>query len=133
MKYFGLALTGLAMLASTGFANGAYCGTPTDILAVQNTAIAKFNAGASKKIDTTYVMAAVIVQKRYAEADIEYAGQMSYYLKKSKAGRWLVVGTSPPANWPGSVTKQLTTLFNQRLQGSKACTNPHFVPRASGR
>ena len=109
------------------------CGPYADRTAVQNATVSYFNAhlhSGSKKIDSTYIMA-VVVSKKYAEADISYAGQASYYWAQSK-GAWTFAGNAPPKSWPASITKKFSTMSNQRAAGSKACTNPAFVPRGSG-
>ena len=110
-----------------------YCGPPADTYLVQNKTIGHFNAQAtaSRNINSTYI-SAVVVLGTYAEADISApAGLMSNFWIK-KMGVWTSAGYFPPKGWPASVKSQLIKLSNQRANGSKQCTNPHFIPRGSG-
>jgi hypothetical protein len=111
----------------------ATCGPSKDVAAVEMGTIGHFNANlhkGAKKIDTTYVMA-VVVLGNYAQVDLSYAGQMSdYWIKKS--GNWALAGTQAPNGWPASIRAKLTAMSNARANGSKQCTNPQFVPRGSG-
>lgn len=129
----------IATIAAAAFAMplpafAAYCGPPADATAVQNATVAHFNAhpshGSHTKIDRTYVMA-VVVQGAFAQADIEYAGQASYFWTK-RNGKWTFAGNFAPATWPALVTAKFRDLSNRRSNGSKQCTNPHFVSRGSG-
>ncbi len=114
-------------------AMAAYCGASADTQTVQTGTITYFNAhrhASWKKIDSTYIMA-IVVLGTYAQADVSFAGQASYYWIK-KRGVWTFAGTFAPKLWPASVTSKLSTLSNQRANGSKQCTNPNFLPRGSG-
>jgi hypothetical protein len=110
-----------------------YCGPPADAYLVQNKTVGHFNAQAkaSQKINSTYI-SAVVVLGTYAEADISAPAGLApnYWIKKM--GAWTFAGYFAPKGWPASVRAQLTKLSNQRANGSKQCTNPHFVPRGSG-
>ena len=114
-------------------AMAAMCGPSSDVAAVEQGTIAKFNANLHKgwkKIDKTYIMA-VVVLGTYAQVDVSYAGQMSdFWIKKS--GNWTLAGTHAPKGWPAAIRAKLTAMSNARANGSKQCTNPHFVPRGSG-
>ena len=131
--FIGAAALAIGTLLAATPAQAAMCGSRADVQTIETGSISIFNAHLHKgwnKIDPTYVMA-IVVTGDYAEADISYAGQASYYWIK-KRGTWTYSGNFMPKGWPSSVRTKLTTMFNRRANGSKHCTNPAFVPRGSG-
>jgi hypothetical protein len=126
----GVLMHALVLIAAMA---AGYCGPPADAYLVQNKTVAQFNsqAKASRKINSTYI-SAVVVLGTYAEADISAPAGLApnYWIKKM--GVWTFAGYFAPKGWPASVKAQLTKLSDQRANGSKQCTNPHFVPRGSG-
>lgn len=129
-------LAGALVIATSLLARpamAATCGPSADVAAVERGSVANFNSNLHKgwkKINNTYIMAAVVLGT-YAQVDVSYAGQMSYYWIK-KSGNWTLAGTQAPKGWPASVRAKLTAMGNARANGSKQCTNPTFVPRGSG-
>lgn len=127
------AIVSAAALALALPASAAYCGPSGETASVETVALHMFNATRRpgwKRIDRTYVMA-IVVLDNYAEADIQYAGQMSEYFVK-RNGAWHYAGNFLPAPWPKTVRAKLTALFDARGNGSPQCRNPHFVNHPSG-
>jgi hypothetical protein len=131
VQIVALAMGALVLAAAP--ARAAFCGSSSDVAAVEKLTIQTYGKSApAHPIDDSYVRVIDVAGDYAYSLTQEDAGPIAFYWQKHDGAWTYVPGLQYPASWPAPVRDSFDKAGTGMLSGNTLCTNPNWKSRGSG-